>query len=1397
MNHNAAANEHRTMKIISLLDRARRAGRTLVGIGLLAGLPAVNAATYTWTGAGFFGNQDYLWSNPNNWAGLVAPAPGEANVTIVFPNNNSPKVTTNDIVGLSVSVIQFAGSNYVVHGKPAGNALTLYGTGIGGWSILANLNGNYFAGTSPLVLSNLGSVTVASGVTFSVLSGISGGGSLTKFGAGTLKYAAGAANTYTGTTTVYDGTLDLNNGTSSVNTFPAIAGPLVIGNTNTTLSPLVRLLLNDQIADVQPVMIYENGRLWLNGKNDTLGAITLRDGAEISTGVGGGASSPGVLTLLGNITSTNSPHASFASIRGLLDLGLFTKTFQVESWLRIYANISGGSIFNPGITKTGWGSLQFAQTTNSYTGPTLVQQGQLHLVGGASPLGSTNAGTTVSASAELYLESVRLGAESLTLNGGGDTTVLAFRGSNVCSGSITLSGNCRLNNDYWFGETHDLTLGGVISGQGSLRKTGNGNLRFTGSGGNTFTGGFYCEEGWTFLGKSGSAPALSGPLVIGREGESAGWIFVEISQMNQIPDHLPITLLDRGSLSTEAGVTETIGPVNIKGGILYGVGPMTLAGNVTNQLSTNGIGYLVGEVVLPVTRIIHCDAGSTLHSGGNLSGAGGVTKTGPGELRFISANTYAGATYVHEGTLKLESNARPGSTAAGTTIAANGRLFLGGTSVTNEPLVLHGGGNGVALAYQNTNVWNGPVEIHGGVTLQAEPVARLSIIGAITGDGGLNHNGDGTLILGGNTDNTFNGAFHFNQGTARLNKSSAVAVPGNLMIGFPTNGAPAASVQATSPYQFKSFGFPDQRVVVNPSGQLFCGGYDQNLSNLELRDGWVDAIGGNLVLLRDLSVEAVGDGQSYLYGKITLLYGDAGQHQFAVGSNAVCWLFADVREDPFTQHLTKTGTGILALSGSNSFTGTFTIAAGTVFAGGAQPFGTTANPTVVLDGGTLVPMVTTSAEPLQLAGSGHTNGGALRINGTNVFTGPITLTAPTLIHTETNGLLTLAGSISGPGGFTKQGAGTMQLTGSNANTYAGTTAVNLGKLELGKTNAVAVPGPLTVTGPNSAGFVRLLRPEQISDAAPIVLQNTGWIALEGYNETIGSLAGVGAIYQSAGQTGLLTVGGNGDSTIFDGSILGGGGLTKTGAGTLTLTANNPYTGTTTVNGGKLVVMGQQPHSPVSILTGGTLGGAGRVGHISDLNGHVSPGASVGILVCSNYSTFTPANLLEIEINGPTPGSGHDQLHVLGNVLLMGGTLQLTMNKVGGAGNEYMIIRNDGPNPVTGSFTGLPEGAMLTNNGIALQITYHGGDGNDVVLQQLPVAPAAPTLQGQSLPGGSFQLTSTGQPNASYTVEATSDLAPPIIWRNIGLAVADAAGQIEFTDPDAVNFPLRFYRLNTP
>src|SRR6185369_2966091 len=310
-----------------------------------AWLPArqSRAATYTWTGAGFMGSQDFLASNPFNWSGLAAPQTGETNLIIVLPNSGAPRATTNDIAGLVIKSIRFQGDNYIVGGKSPGSSLGLTFDRFTGDSIEATGNNGQFASTLSLILTNDISVDVAPAKTFHIRSSMTGPGGVTKNDVGTLHFNS-VGNSYGGDTLVIDGILDLQTGLFGPTT--AVPGPLIIGSTNMAFSPVVRLLNDDQVDDAAPVTVNRNAKLWLNTFSDTVGSLTLAGGL-VNTGQGGNPTSPGVLTLNGNVTNKFTAVGDFSTISGLLNLGSSTRTFEVasSSQLAIDANIGGNIIF--------------------------------------------------------------------------------------------------------------------------------------------------------------------------------------------------------------------------------------------------------------------------------------------------------------------------------------------------------------------------------------------------------------------------------------------------------------------------------------------------------------------------------------------------------------------------------------------------------------------------------------------------------------------------------------------------------------------------------------------------------------------------------------------------------------------------------------------------------------------------------------------------------------------------------------------------------------------------------------------------------------------------------------------------------------------------------------------
>jgi mucin-19 len=99
-----------------------------------------------------------------------------------------------------------------------------------------------------------------------------------------------------------------------------------------------------------------------------------------------------------------------------------------------------------------------------------------------------------------------------------------------------------------------------------------------------------------------------------------------------------------------------------------------------------------------------------------------------------------------------------------------------------------------------------------------------------------------------------------------------------------------------------------------------------------------------------------------------------------------------------------------------------------------------------------------------------------------------------------------------------------------------------------------------------------------------------------------------------------------------------------------------------------------------------------------------------------------ASNLAIVINGATPGDGtgstYTQLTVYGDIDLTGVELILSGTHIPTVGESFVVVDNLGLQPISGTFTGLPEGAILSNflsGGIDAFITYTGNDGNDVVI----------------------------------------------------------------------------------
>ncbi len=119
------------------------------------------------------------------------------------------------------------------------------------------------------------------------------------------------------------------------------------------------------------------------------------------------------------------------------------------------------------------------------------------------------------------------------------------------------------------------------------------------------------------------------------------------------------------------------------------------------------------------------------------------------------------------------------------------------------------------------------------------------------------------------------------------------------------------------------------------------------------------------------------------------------------------------------------------------------------------------------------------------------------------------------------------------------------------------------------------------------------------------------------------------------------------------------------------------------------------------------------------NGSVQPVANgVDVSVGSAVLGFTSGANLAIVINGTTIDTQYNQLNVAGGVNLDGVNLRLSGTLTPSANQTFTIVNDAGAQPLSGTFAGLSEGAVIPNflgSSLGAVVTYVGGDGNDAVL----------------------------------------------------------------------------------
>ncbi len=348
--------------------------------------------------------------------------------------------------------------------------------------------------------------------------------------------------------------------------------------------------------------------------------------------------------------------------------------------------------------------------------------------------------------------------------------------------------------------------------------------------------------------------------------------------------------------------------------------------------------------------------------------------------------------------------------------------------------------------------------------------------------------------------------------------------------------------------------------------------------------------------------------------------------------------------------LTKVGTGTLTLSGNNTFSGGTNIAGGVLSVSTDSNLGTgninisnnaellntgslTSSKAITLGngGGTIASATNTIAEfsglidgsgPLRIGDASNT--GKIILTADNTYSGGTSIAIGSTLQLGIGGIsgsvlgdvvdngvlivahsnaLAIAGELSGTGSLIQNGTGTLILSGNNS--YGGTTIVSSGILKAGSTTGFSPSSAFTV---NSV------------------------LDLNGFSNSVGSLAGTGNVTNSGGTAATLTTGADNTSTTFSGVLQDGTtaslGLTKVGTGGLILSGNNSYGGTTIVSSGILKAGSTTGFSPSSAFT---------VNSVLDLNGFsnsVGSLAGTGNVTNSGGTTAT----LTRELTTPPPPS---------------------------------------------------------------------------------------------------------------------------------------------------------------
>lgn len=721
------------------------------------------------------------------------------------------------------------------------------------------------------------------------------------------------------------------------------------------------------------------------------------------------------------------------------------------------------------------------------------------------------------------------------------------------------------------------------------------------------------------------------------------------------------------------------GTLNIDNSVVdLGNGNSTSPTGVPDITVMSGNHTISAPVNLAAGVTIKPAAGTSLTASGGIGGVGPLAVSDAGKFIMTAPATYTGGTNVTAGTLQIA-----GLTGAGNLTVGSGAT-LSGTGPINGSLILQSGGT---------------------IELRTLP----SAIDTLSPSGGLTINDNTNLgfDIGATADSIANG------GTYTFTGSGKATINLDVIAGF-HNG--------------------DFNLITNASGI--------SLSQFQLGapiPGFTTTLqlsGNNLQV-----------------------------HLVATAPTTAFWRGGRVAGSPSVWTATNVGaTNWDTTATSNTDSGLPSTPTDVVFAANAGTAANMANTTLGADL-TINSLTIQTANPVGIGGANAlTINNGLTVNsgaGTTTISSGVGIGLSQTWANNSANKMTISGIVGGSASAALNIGGTGRIRLTNSNTYAGGTTVTSGTLEIGNNNALGLDGsnvaqnggtieidpgvaPVwSLTG--GQGSQKIIA---LAGVDPTVTLQTG-----GANKTYGGsiqngtgtisvvVSGVGvqiftnANTYSGGTTinagatlqlgdgtansgsitgnvtsnGTLTFAGNGTTSpgsgdqSFAGNIDGGGNVTSVNVGTVTLSGNNSYTGTTTISAGTLVAGSNTALGNNANLT---------IGAGATLDMH---GKSLTVKQLQGTST---SNSVAATITNNDPGTGTATLTVTG------GSVPVSISP-GGTGAVFAGAITDGPTAKT---------KIQVNNGAYLTLTSispntGGGD------------PGVSTFTGgvTVMPGGTLQI----------------------------------------------------------